>query len=63
MADKQQVLDCISDAVANLLYYDRKEDEDMPRGEIERLIDEGEISIEEIVAHFTNELVSGLIEE
>ena len=34
----------VHDLVSNLLYYDRKEDEELPRGEIERLIELGKLS-------------------
>lgn len=50
----------ISDMVSNFLYYDRKEDEDLPRGAIEEAIEAGEISIREIVEAFRNELNRGL---
>jgi len=56
MADKQMVLNAIDDMIRNFLYYDRKEDEDLPRGEIERFIEEGELSVEEIVERFTTSL-------
>lgn len=50
----------ISDMVADFLYYDRKEDEDLPRGEIERAIANNEISVDEIVDCFEKHLREGL---
>lgn len=38
----------VSDMIACLLYYDRKEDEDLPVGAIEAAIKAGEISSEQI---------------
>ena len=42
--------------VSNLLYYDRKEDNELPRGVIEKAIKNGIISVDEIVALFEKEL-------
>lgn len=50
----------ISDLVGDLLYYDRKEDEDLPRGAIEAMVASGEISASEMVALFRDELAAGL---
>lgn len=50
----------VETAVANLLYYDRKEDEELPRGEIEAAIDAGEVTTGEIVEWFEAELKAGL---
>ena len=57
---KQLILDSVGDLVGDFLYYDRKEDEWLPRGEIELAISEGEISEKEIVDHFASELQKGL---
>ena len=46
----------ITDMVSNLVYYDRKEDEDLPCGEIERMIKDGELTIDEMVDAFKIEL-------
>ncbi len=50
------ILLTLQDLVSNFLYYDRKEDEELPRGEIEDAIEAGEISLDEIVAKFREEL-------
>ena len=60
MATKDQVLTAIQDLVADFLYYDRKEDEDLPMDEIERLVEEGELSIDEMVDEFQRALEDGL---
>ena len=50
----------LSDMVSNFLYYDRKEDEDLPRGTIEKMIEDGEITAQQIVQKFGNELCAAL---
>lgn len=45
-----------TDLAGALLYYDRKEDEELPRGEIEAAIEAGEITADEIVTRFSDEL-------
>ena len=46
----------VMDLVSSFLYYDRKEDEDLPRGEIEEAIRSKEITTDEIVELFKSEL-------
>ena len=53
---KQMILKTIEDSVTNLLYYGRKEDEELPIGAIERLIEDGDITIDEMVAEFKKSL-------
>jgi len=43
---------------SKILYYDRKEDEDLPVGAIERFILDERITIEEIVKAFEDEFRS-----
>lgn len=50
----------IHDLVAALVYYDRKEDDDLPRGEIERMIRNGEASVDGIVDVFRQYLAEAL---
>jgi hypothetical protein len=50
----------IEDSVANLLYYDRKEDEDLPRGAIEQLVRDGHLSIDNMVEWFRRDLTRSL---
>lgn len=50
------LLATVGDMVSDLMYYDRKEDEDLPVGTIEELIQDGQITVEEIVSVFSKEL-------
>lgn len=53
---KDLILLTVTDLVSAFTYYDRKEDEELPRGAIESAIERGEITIDEIVEHFRAEL-------
>ena len=57
---KHEIKNAVSDLVTDLLFYDRKEDEDLPMGAIEEAIKTGEITTAEIVNHFRFELNRGL---
>lgn len=57
---KQIIIDTITDLVGSFLYYDRKEDQSLPRGKIEKAIEDGIISKEEIVQIFQEELFKSL---
>lgn len=59
---KQDILDYISDLVSNFLYYDRKEDEDLPLGAIEDAVENDVITIDEMVDAFARSLRDGLSE-
>lgn len=50
----------ISDLIADFLYYDRKQDNNLPRGEIERMVTDGEITIDDMVESFRTHLTEGL---
>ncbi len=50
------VRDCVTDLVSNFLYYDRKEDEQLPRGAIQDMIECGMLTKEQIVQWFADEL-------
>jgi hypothetical protein len=54
------ILDVVSDLVLDFVAYDRKEDDELPRGAIDNAVNDGIISIEEIVSQFEKELRSGL---
>ena len=56
----ENIENTIEDLVSDFLYYDRKEDEDLPVGEIETQITTGKTSIKEIVAIFEEKLKEGL---
>ena len=60
---RQHILACLSDAVSNILYYDRRNDEDLGLFDIPDALEAGEISIEEMVQAFELELREGLEEE
>lgn len=57
---REIILMTVDDLVADFLYYDRKEDEDLQRGAIEEAIAAGEVTAEEIVAAFGRALAGGL---
>jgi hypothetical protein len=58
---RERILSAVSDLVGALLYYDRKEDEDLPRGVIESAIESGVITYDEIVSVFRSELTRGRV--
>jgi hypothetical protein len=60
MDDKQMIRDTLGDLVSNFLYYDRKEDEDLPRGVIEKMYSNGEITIDEMAEWFKDALTGYL---
>lgn len=53
---RETILANVSNLVAKFLYYDRKEDDDLPRGAIEEAVEQGEITVDEIVATFRDEV-------
>lgn len=57
---KAHILLVIADLVLNFLYYDRKEDDNLPRGRIDEAVRAGEITIAEMVAAFEQHLCEGL---
>lgn len=52
MTRKENILATASDCGYNFIYYDRKEDEELPRGQIEEAIEAGEVTVDEIVEAF-----------
>ncbi len=57
---RANIEDTITDLVSDFLYYDRKEDEGLPRGAIDEAVKMGEITAPEIVDLFRKELEKGL---
>lgn len=57
---KELILGTISDQVTDLLFYDRKEDDDLPMGAIEDAVASGQITIAEMVTEFRRVLHEGL---
>lgn len=58
---KKDILSRVGDLVSNFLYYDRKEDEELPVGAIDDAIKDGVISVDEIVNKFSQQLKKGLV--
>jgi hypothetical protein len=56
MSYKQGLMNAIDDTILDLLYYDRKEDEELPKGAIEQMIKSGEVSVQDIVDRFEEAL-------
>lgn len=50
----------VEDLVSDFLYYDRKEDEELPEGAVEQAIEDGHITVDQIVARFKYYLEEGL---
>ena len=57
---KKILKNTIEDLVSNFIYYDRKEDEDLPLNEIEKMINKGETNIDEIVKVFKEVLICSI---
>lgn len=49
---REKLAAVIHDLVSNLMYYNRKEDEDLPVHAIENMVEDGQVSIDEIVECF-----------
>jgi len=60
---KEHIFGSVEDLVSNFLYYDRKEDEDLPVGKIEELIEDKTISIDELVERFRQALLENTCRE
>ena len=56
MTRREVIFGTVEDLVGELLYYGRKEDEDLPRGAIEEAIEKKEITVDEIKALFCSSL-------
>ncbi len=56
------IFNTTKDLVTKFLYYDRRDDEDMPRGLIEKSIEEGLISTDDIITIFSGELRSKIFD-
>ncbi len=57
---KDLILNEVEFIVSNFLYYDRKDCENLPVGEIDIAIDNGVVTIDEIVEQFRSSLKAGL---
>jgi hypothetical protein len=54
---RETILATAEDLMSNFLYYDRKEDEDLPRGAIEAALESGEVTVDELLGIFRAALV------
>ncbi len=57
---RERIINILTDNISTMLYYDRKEDEDLPRGGIEEAIKAGEITVDEMIKIWSAELIDGL---
>jgi hypothetical protein len=60
MATRTEILNTLDDMVANFLYYDRKEDDRLPVGAIERAIKKGKLTVDDLVTKFRESMEQGL---
>ena len=54
---RENILLTVKDLVDALLNTDRRDDEELQRGEIEKAIENNEVSVDEIVDRFKSELI------
>ena len=59
---KSLVLDTIDDIIGDLVYYDRKEDEELGTGEIEEMLVNGDLTVQEMVDHFSLKLNDAFVD-
>jgi len=57
---RERIINILTDSISMLLYYDRKEDMDLPEGGIEEAIRAGEITVEEMIIIWSDELREGI---
>ncbi len=62
MSTKEKILGLVEDQVMDLLFYDRKEDEEFPKGFIEAAIKNGVVSVDEMVACYRSH-IEGAVED
>jgi len=53
---KENIINTIKDLCSNFLYYDRKEDDDLSEDDLIQAVEDGTVTIEEMVAEFENQL-------
>lgn len=54
---KEEVLCAADDAARKFIFYDRKNDEDLAVGDIQKAVKNGEVTIDEIVEKFKERLI------
>lgn len=57
---RQHIIDVLTDGIADLFFYARKEDMDLPRGAIEEAVRNGEITAEEMITIWSDGLREAL---
>lgn len=57
---RELIFESIEDLVSDLLYYDRKDDEFLPVGVIEKCVKNGQIQVYEMVDEFRKNLENKL---
>ena len=53
---KENIINTIKDLCSNFLYYDRKEDDELSEDDLIQAVEDGTVTIEEMVAEFENQL-------
>ena len=65
LEERALIFGAVEDMVTDLLSYDRREDEQLPRGAIEEAVASGLVTVDEVVAcfrhYFEEAVASGLI--
>jgi len=56
MTRRELILANANDLARDFLYYDRKEDEELTKGEIQEAVEKGEVTKEEIIEEFKRQL-------
>lgn len=56
MNHREKILDVLTDMISDLMYYDRKEDRELPVGAIEQAITAGEITLDEMLLHVRGQM-------
>ena len=49
---RELILGTVDDLAINFVYYDRKEDEELPTGSVEEALAAGEVTLDELTARF-----------
>jgi hypothetical protein len=62
MPNKQHILGLLDDMVSDLLYYNRKGDDDCPEGAIEQAIKDGVVTIDDMVDKFRELIIKNTLE-
>jgi len=57
---RERILEEVEHALGLMLYYHRKEDDELPVGSIQEAITAGEITVEEIIEAFGEMLIRSL---